>query len=290
MDVGIVGLGTMGGRMAERLIEARHRVIAFDVSSAAREQAAASRVEIAASVADVAASTSVVLLSLPTPEHVESVVTGPNGILERPAPELVVVDTSTVDPDTTRRMAARAARSGIAYLDAPVLGRPDSCGAWTFPVGGDEEALARARPALEVLGKNVIHTGHSGTGNAIKLLNNLMFGAINSVTAEAMALCEAVGIPPAAFLDVVSDSGAATVSPLFRQSGRKIVDGDSSPTFTIDLMHKDVALAAAMAGGTASGLTMANAVLSLTEAAREAGIGGEDTSAIVKVYRSRLDS
>jgi 3-hydroxyisobutyrate dehydrogenase-like beta-hydroxyacid dehydrogenase len=288
MDVGIIGLGIMGGRMAGRLIEAGHRVVAFDVSPAAIENASAAGVTVAGSAAEVAGMVPVVLLSLPAPAHVERAVIGEDGLLTSPRDGLIVLDTSTVDPETTRRMAARAMAAGVAYLDAPVLGRPDSCGAWTFPVGGDEDALNRARPVLESLGTAIIHAGPPGTGNAIKLLNNLMFGGINAVTAEAMALCETIGVSPRTFFEIVADSGAATVSPLFHQTGRKIIERDFDPTFTIDLMQKDVALATAMIGDRQNALTIGNAVLSLAAAAQADGLGGEDTSAVVKVYASRL--
>lgn len=283
MNVGVIGLGTMGLPMATALAGSGHRVVAYDVSASAMERAAAIGAVPASSPAGVGGSTEVVLLSLPTPAHVETVVTGPDGVLAHPRAGLVVLDTSTVDPETTRRMAGYADAAGVAYLDAPVLGRPDACGRWTFPVGGDPAALDRARPALEPLGTPV-HVGPPGTGNAVKLLNNLMFGAINAITAEAMAACEAAGVPPRAFFETVADSGAATVSPLFRQVGQKIVEGDFTPTFTVDLMRKDVSLALAMLERGGIEPIVGNAVLAQIERARAVGLGAEDTSAVVKVY------
>ncbi|MBA2754565.1 MAG: NAD(P)-dependent oxidoreductase [Chloroflexia bacterium] len=288
MDVGIIGLGAMGGQMAAALVAAGHRVLAYDVSVPALERAAAAGAEAAVSCAEVGAAASVILLSLPTPAHVEAVVIGAAGILTGPADGLIVVDTSTVDPDTTRRLAATAATVGVDYLDAPVLGRPDACGNWTFPVGGDPAALDRARPILEVLGRAVVHVGPPGSGNAIKLLNNLMFGAINAITAEVMANCAAVGVSPRVFYETVASSEAATVSPLFRALGSKILEGDYAPVFTVDLMHKDVALAMAMLDEARAPLIVGSAVLSLIGLARAAGYGAEDSSAIVKVYETLL--
>jgi 3-hydroxyisobutyrate dehydrogenase-like beta-hydroxyacid dehydrogenase len=288
MDVGIIGLGAMGGPMAAALAGAGQRVLAYDVSSAAVTCAAAAGAVIATSSAEVGANAPVVLLSLPSPAHVASVVEGDDGLLSRPRQNLVIVDTSTVDPDSSRRLAQRAEATGVAYLDAPVLGRPDACGRWTFPVGGDAQALERARPVLEALGA-VTHVGASGTGNAIKLLNNLMFGAINAISAEVMASCEAVGVSPRVFFETVAGSQAATVSPLFRQVGSKIVDGDFTPTFTIDLMHKDVSLALDMLATGGVSPQVGDAVLAQIERAREAGLGREDTSAVVKLYELESD-
>lgn len=284
MNIGIIGLGAMGFPMTGALLAAGHRVTAFDVSETALGRAVAAGAEIAASPAAIGAAVDVALLSLPKPEHVEAVVAGENGLLGDPTDGLVIVDTSTVDPETTRRMAAFAAERGVGYLDAPVLGRPDACGRWTLPVGGDPASLERIRPALDVLAQRVVPVGPSGAGNAIKLLNNLMFGAINAVTAEAVAACAAVGVSPATFYEAVAGSEAATVSPLFRQVGRKMVEADYEPIFTVDLMRKDVALAVAMLAAGGIEPRIGEAVLAQIEEAQAAGLGHEDTSAVAKLY------
>jgi 3-hydroxyisobutyrate dehydrogenase-like beta-hydroxyacid dehydrogenase len=197
------------------------------------------------------------------------------------------VDTSTVDPDTTRRMAAEAAKAGVGYLDAPVLGRPDACGRWTMPVGGDAGTLERVRPALEALG-GIAHVGGSGSGNAIKLLNNLMFGAINAVTAEVFAAAERVGVSPERFYETVAASDAATVSNLFRALGPKILERDFSPTFAMSLLDKDNRLAVEMMERAGAPVMVGDMVKSLNGLALAAGHSGEDTSALVKVYEALL--
>lgn len=288
MDVGVIGLGTMGGRMVSALLRAGHHVVAYDVSADALRRAVAEGASAATSSGEVGASARVVLLSLPAPAHVEAAVAGDDGLLAHPSDGLVIVDTTTVDPGTTRRLAERATAVGVGYLDAPVLGRPESCGHWTFPVGGDGAALEMVRPVLAVLGRSVVHVGESGAGNAVKLLNNLMFGAINAITAEVMAACKLVGVSPRTFYETVANSEAATVSPLFRALGPKMLDGDYAPVFTVDLMHKDIALAMTMLDETHASLIVASAVLALTSLARGAGHGAEDSSAVVKVYETLL--
>jgi 3-hydroxyisobutyrate dehydrogenase-like beta-hydroxyacid dehydrogenase len=284
MNVGMIGLGAMGGPMTRALLGAGHAVSVFDVSAAALERATDGGATAADSAAGVASVSEVVLLSLPTPALVERVMTGSDGVLAGANPHLVVADTSTVDPDSTRRMAELARPEGVAYLDAPVLGRPDACGRWTMPVGGDPDALERAHPALAALASTVTHVGGPGTGNAIKLLNNLMFGAINAISVEVMAACERVGVDPRTFYETVATSGAATVSPLFQHVGRTIIEGDYTPVFTVDLLHKDVSLALEMIANAGGSSPVGEATLDQIERARAAGLGPEDTAAVAKLF------
>jgi 3-hydroxyisobutyrate dehydrogenase-like beta-hydroxyacid dehydrogenase len=258
------------------------------VSTAAVERTVAVGAKPARSGVEVGAAAQVVLLSLPLPEDVVAVVASEEGLLSRPADGLVVVDMSTVDPDTTRQLASRAAAVGVGYLDAPVLGRPDACGKWTLPIGGDSTIMERARPALEPVARTITHVGESGAGNAIKLINNLMFGAINSITVEAFAIAALVGVSPRQFYNTVVDSGAATVSNLFRQLGPKILEEDFSPTFTVDLLQKDNRLAIAMVEDRQASVILGSAVTALNGLAQASGYGSEDTSAAIKVYEKVL--
>lgn len=286
MTVGLVGVGTMGSRMLARLLESGHSVVARDIAPEAERRAAQAGATVVGSPADVARRASLALLSLPVPADVDQVVAGDDGLLAGAQPGTIIVDLSTVDPDTTRRNASRAAAWGVGYLDAPVLGRPPGCGKWTLPVGGESADLERARPVLEVLAARVIHVGLSGAGNTVKLLNNMMFSAINAVTAEVLAVCAALGMDPKVFVDTVADSGAATVSNLFRELGPKILARDFSAAFSIDLLHKDVRLALEMASGVKAPTLITPAGLVLIEMARARGYGAEDTGAVVKVFEA----
>lgn len=284
MHVGLIGLGTMGSRMAERLITEGHTVVGRDISPAAETRASALGVNLCATPAKVATGVEVVLLSLPTPEDVAEVVSGPDGLLSSAKEGLVVVDLSTVDPASTRRMAARVAEHHLDYLDAPVLGRPQGCGQWTLPVGGGEAALEKARRVLEPLAKRIVHVGPSGHGNVVKLLNNLMFGAINSITAEIMAICTKVGMPPSTLFETIAGSGAASVSNLFLELGPKMLDRDYSPLFALDLLHKDNQLALQMAEEAGATVVLSRTTQLLNELGRARGLGAEDTSALIKLY------
>lgn len=285
MDVGVIGLGTMGARMVDALLGAGHRVFVHDISETAMDRVVASGARAARSSAEVGGgAVRVVLLSLPRPEHVADVVAGEAGLLSGAADGLTIVDTSTVDPGTSRKLSREAQTVGAGYLDAPILGRPDACGNWVLPVGGDADALDAATPVLGVLASTVKHAGESGAGNAIKLLNNLMFGAINAITVEVFAAAPLVGVSPQIFYETVTGSDAATVSKLFREVGRKILEEDFSSTFTLELLHKDNALAMQMIRDVGGEAVVGSAVETLNGLARARGRGTEDTSAAIKLY------
>jgi len=281
--IGLVGFGIMGASMATRFIEAGSNVVAYDVDDGARERAQALGCEVVGSPAAVADNTAIIVVSLPRAEHVTSVVQGPGGLLEGAAPGSVIVDTSTVDPQTTQANAAVSAARQVGYLDAPVLGRPQGVGNWTLPVGGDEAELHRVEPVLRVVASRIVHVGPSGHGNTLKLLNNLMFGAINSATCETFALADRLGLDRRLLFDTIVESGAATVSNLFRELGPKILEGDFEPQFSVDNLAKDIGLGLAMARSAGLSLDVGEAGQRLNQRAQAAGHGHEDTAAIVTV-------
>lgn len=291
MRIGVVGVGTMGSRMAGALCAAGHEVLARDIAPQAEARARELGARVLPSPSALAGEApDAILLSLPLPSDVADVVAGRDGILAGARPPLVVVDLSTVDPSSTRRMAELARARGVDYLDAPVLGRPQNCGKWSLPVGGDAASLAKASPALSALAARIVPVGPSGAGNAIKLLNNLMFGAINAVTAEVIAVCGRCGVAPDVFFDLVSSSGAATVSNLFLELGPKMLRRDYSPLFTIDLLAKDDRLGLEMAAAVGAPLILSRTTQMLNELAAASGLGAEDTSALVKVYERLYDT
>ncbi|MGW0229968.1 NAD(P)-dependent oxidoreductase [Actinopolymorpha singaporensis] len=281
--VGIVGTGTMGSAVAD-VLRPHHRLVVWDVDEASvRRQEAAGSV-VATDVAELATEADVVLLSLPGPDVVRTVVAGECGVLAAASGPRVIADLSTVDPGTARAMATAAAEAGVGYLDAPVLGRPHRCGAWTLPVGGAEADLALARPVLEKVASRVIRVGDVGAGSILKLLNNLMFGAINAITAETMAAAERLGLDPQTYYSTLADSGAASVSNLFREIAPKIAARDWSPAFTVDLLAKDNRLGLAVLEDAGITAPVARAVVGLNEDGHSAGLGALDTSALVQLF------
>ena len=194
------------------------------------------------------------------------------------------ISRSSIAPSQPESTAAEP--GGVGYLDAPVLGRPRGVGSWTLPVGGEEAGLRRAEPVLRVVASRIVPMGPPGSGNTVQLPNNLMFGAINGVTAEVFALAERVGMEPELFFETVVDSGAATVSGLFRDIGPRMVAGDFEPAFSIDNLEKDNGLGLAMADETGLRLEVIEAAQRLNRRARQAGLGDRDTAAVLRVVEA----
>jgi 3-hydroxyisobutyrate dehydrogenase-like beta-hydroxyacid dehydrogenase len=289
MEIGLIGVGNMGILCASALIQGGHTVIAHDVDPGRLRQARELGAMPVDSPQSVTEQARIILLVLPGPAQVEAVVTGAKGLFAGARAGQIIVDLSTVDPETTRQMGARAEKVGVGYLDAPILGRPSALGQWVLPVGGDPVTLECCRPVLESLARKVIHVGPLGAGNTLKLLNALMFSAINAMTAEMMAISVKAGISPKVLFETLSESQAATVSGLFKEVGAKIVARDFEPVFAVDLMCKDNRLAIAMARDCNAPPILASTVQVLNELASARGLGAEDTSAVVKVYQELFD-
>lgn len=284
--VGIVGLGVMGRAVAGRLLESGVRVKGVDAATSCVEQAKAIGVTVCAGLAELAATVDWVILFLPGPAEIAACVAGPDGLLSALGKGSVIIDMATSSPANTVAMDASARAAGIQYIDAPVLGRPASVGKWSLPIGGDPGVLEEVRPLLELLAANVTYIGPSGSGHKVKLLNNLMFGAINAMTAEMMAVAERVGIEPAKLYDVITASGAATVSNLFKEAGRRVCENRyDDPTFTLALLGKDVRLGLEMAEAAGAPIVVGRSVDYLNKLACAQGLGAEDTSAMWKCVK-----
>lgn len=280
--IGLIGIGVMGRTVAVKVIEGGHPVLAYDVSPACIEKAAALGVSIAPTLSDVARQARVILMLLPGPADVKACVAG---LLAAAAPGTVIVDMATSDPATTVEMAELARARSVGYVDAPVLGRPATVGKWALPAGGRPEDIDRCRPVLKLFAAHVPHVGPPGAGHKIKLLNQMMFGAINAMTAEMMAVAERIGIPPKLLFDTITLSQAGTVSNLFKELGGRVAEGRyDDPTFTVDLLIKDVALGVKMAKEGGAPPILGRTVELINEVARAQGFGSSDTSAMWQSY------
>jgi 3-hydroxyisobutyrate dehydrogenase-like beta-hydroxyacid dehydrogenase len=273
----------MGRPIAEALA-GRGPVVVYDVRESAAAEAKSSDLTVADSLGDLAARCPTVLLSLPGPAEVSAVLAG---LLAGGATPLVL-DTSTIGPDSARANGEIAAAAGATYLDTPVLGRPDLVGGWTIPVGGAALAYDLAAEVLAPLATRVVHVGDLGAAATLKVVNNLMFSVINAATAEALLLAKAAGIDPGLFVDTILDSGAATVSGLFRSIAPRAVDGDFAPTFSLDLVRKDNDLAVQLANSLGLELTVGSAARDLHDRAVIAGHGAEDSIAVLRVLEAEF--
>lgn len=265
-------------------------VMAYDKFTAAAESAKEMGAEIALTPAELAAHASVILMSLPGPVQLQEVLFGEAGLKEGLTSDHVVIDTSTVDPQTTRINAKGVEETGAVYLDCPILGRPSATGKWMLPTGGNPEALEKVKPVLLTFASDAVAVGDHGAGNALKLLNQLMFSCINAISSEVMAICDHVGIDKEIFYNTVAGSSAATVSGLFREVGKSIVnDGYDTPAFTVDLLIKDAKLGLQMAKEADAPSVIAGTVQLYNEIAHAEGLGMQDTSALYKVFSRHYD-
>jgi 3-hydroxyisobutyrate dehydrogenase-like beta-hydroxyacid dehydrogenase len=276
--VGVVGLGAMGLPIANALTT-RRPVLVYDAAPAASSRAEGVGLRVAGSLTELAQSCNTVLLSLPSATVVEEVVAeiAPN------APGLLILDTSTIGPEDSRRIGALALADGSTYLDTPILGRPDMVGSWTIPVGGPVAAHAAVADVLAPIAQRVVHVGDLGSAATLKVANNLMFSVINAVTAEALLLAQAAGLDPGVFVDTVMGSGAATVSGLFRSIAPRAVEGKFDPTFSLELVRKDNDLAVQLATSLGLELAVGSAARDLHDRAVLAGHGAEDSVAVLRL-------
>lgn len=272
LEVAMIGTGTMGRPMALQVLDGGHRTRVYDHLPAAVADlvdAGARRYLDAASAADGA---DVVLLSLPGPADVVQAVTGERGVLVAPTLPRAVVDLSTNDVATVRRLHDRCAAAGVAFLDAPVSGGVGRArtGSLTVLVGGTAEDLAAVRSVLDCIGDPIIHVGAAGAGAIAKIVNNQLFLTAGLAVQEAYVLAAALGMAPAdvhAIIGVSSAGPYAALAPLLL--GRRFDD----VVFRLDIAAKDLALAVASATAVGADVPMTTAGAGLYADAVAAGDG-----------------
>lgn len=243
MKVGVIGTGQIGSRMAARLLNAGHEVWVHDI----RREAAAGLVKAGAkwadSPAEVAAATEMTIVSVPGPAQAEEVALGPNGVIGAAKKGHVYVDTTSSYPTLIQQIAAKGKEKGIYVVDAPLTGGQwgAESGTLIFITGGDKEALDKARPILDILAKKVFHMGPSGSGNATKLVNNMIGQIETHAFAEAFALAAKFGLDLKQVLEFLStaDVGSGILTKFYANKGLK---GDFEPGFSVDLAYKDQTL------------------------------------------------
>jgi 3-hydroxyisobutyrate dehydrogenase len=280
--VGVVGLGNMGRGMALTLRRGGHRVLGCDALAAARERLAGEGIETFASVAPLCAEAGLVILSLPTAAIVEAVVAGADGVLAHGRPGLLVADTSTSHPETTRRLAQQLAGAGMAMIDAPVSGGPKAAhaGTMTMVMGGAEADVARAMPVLEHLSKVRVHVGPVGAGHVAKIVNNLLCAAHLLTAAEALRIAQAADVDPERLLEGLNaGSGRSGVTMVNLPTW--VLNGAFDSGFTMGLMRKDVRLAAQFVAELGLDLPMAADTARIWAASAAALGDGEDFNRIV---------
>jgi 3-hydroxyisobutyrate dehydrogenase len=283
--VAMIGVGNMGGRMGRRLLAAGYPLTISDPSLELVDALVGEGAVAAVSAAEAAREAELVILSLPTPAIVEAVVTGEQGVLQTAQPGTTVVDMSTGDPGTARRVEAACRVAGVNFLDAPVsrgvMGAEK--GTLLIMVGGDEEVLEAARPVLSVLGSEIVHVGGPGSGQVVKLCNN-MLSAINM---QALGEVLVTGVKAGVDLEVLArvlTAGTGGSWGLSNHLPATIFAGDDSTRFALDLMHKDVWLFMRAAEEQGLATPLAAVAAQTLRMAKSEGFGPRDYSAIIRYF------
>ncbi len=281
-EIGFIGLGIMGLPMARNLMKAGFKltIVAGHAKDAVKELQAAGAA-VVASPKEAAAATELVVTCLPDTPDVRQVATGADGLLAGAKPGLIVVDHSTIAPMAAREIAAACAEKGVAFLDAPVSGGQQGAiaGTLSIMVGGEAEALQRAMPVLEAMGKKIVHVGASGAGQFTKACNQIICAITWQAIGEGMALGVKAGVDPAKMLEAVS-AGAARCWALEVRTPR-LLDGDFKPGFMAKLQHKDLVIATDAAKQLGVPLPVTSLVTEFYAALKTAGKGEWDTSSLV---------
>jgi len=290
-SVGFIGLGTMGGPMAQNLVKAGVSVVVCDANpNATKPFAGRPGVTVARSAADVAAGTNALFTCLPNDEIVRAAYLGAEGVAAGGARGLVTCDCSTVSPEVTVDLNRALAGQGITHMDTPMLGsQPQAVsGEIFFIVGGDQATLTTIAPYLAIMGTRHMYVGPSGTGNRVKLVHNGL-GAVTAVAvAEALAVVVQAGVDPYVFYEVVRNGGGMAYGTYFERRVKRMLDGDFTPTFMAELMHKDVKLALNLARSAGVPTPLLEETKRSYDEAVDSGWAKEDFSAVTHVVEKRI--
>jgi 4-hydroxybutyrate dehydrogenase/sulfolactaldehyde 3-reductase len=283
--IGFIGLGRMGRPMASNLRKKGFELAVHDVNPEPVRVLEGLGARAANGAAGVAQASDVVITMLPSSVEVEATVLGPDGVLANSRAGQIVMDMSTVEPQTTDRLAAAAAARGVSVVDAPVgrLAQHADRGESLFMVGASDADFKRVLPLLQAMGTTIHHCGKVGSGIRTKLVNNYLAIVSCQLNAEALALSQRFGLDLAKTLEVLYGT-TATNGQLKINWPNKVLAGDISPGFTIDLAHKDLSLILAAAQAAKVPLPVAAAAREMFTAARARGFGLSDFSGIVDAF------
>jgi 3-hydroxyisobutyrate dehydrogenase len=292
--IGFIGLGNMGMPMAQNLIKAGHQVEGFDVYGAAVEKLRAAGGAGAASAKVAASRADVVITMLPSGNEVREVYLGAAGVLESANAGTLLIDSSTIDVDTARVVAAAAEAKGLPMIDAPVSGGVGGAQAatLTFMVGGSDAAFIRAKPLLEAMGKTIVHAGGPGNGQAAKICNNLILGVSMIAVSEAFALAEKLGLDHQKLFDISSKSSGQCWSmtsycPVPGPVPTSPANRDYQAGFTAAMMLKDLKLAQDAARTADAAIPLGAEAAALYGLYVAQGQGARDFSGIIRFLRGQ---
>jgi 3-hydroxyisobutyrate dehydrogenase len=288
-SIAFIGLGNMGGPMTANLVKAGHKVVAFDLVAASRDQAKADGATIAESSVAAVKGADTVITMLPAGKHVLSVW---NDVVPSMTKGALIIDCSTIDVESAKAAHVLAAKHGMASVDAPVSGGTGGArgATLTFMCGGDDKAFAAAKPVLEKMGKRIVHCGGGGAGQAAKICNNMILAVSMIAVGEAFALAEKLGLSHQALFDVVSTSSGqcwalTSYCPVPGPVPTSPANNGYKPGFAAALMVKDLTLAQDAAKSTGAATPLGKHAQEIYKAFDASGNGGVDFSGVIQHIR-----
>ncbi|MFD7415453.1 2-hydroxy-3-oxopropionate reductase [Kitasatospora purpeofusca] len=280
--IAFIGLGIMGSPMAANLVRAGHHVTGYNLTQPQIDALVAVGGHGATSIADAVKDAEVVITMVPADPHVEQVVLGEGGVLEHARPGTLLIDMSSITPQTSIKVGAAAKEKGVRALDAPVSGGEAGAveAVLSIMVGGAAEDFAEAEPLFASLGTTVVHVGPAGAGQTVKAANQLIVAVNIQVLAEAVVFLENAGVDLAAALDVLG--GGLAGSTVLNRKKANMLDREFAPGFRIDLHHKDMGIVTDAARAVGAALPVGAVVAQLVASARANGDGSLDHSALLR--------
>lgn len=283
--VALIGAGAMGGAIGARLVETGNTVAVFDLNKDMVQQLVDKGAVAASSAADAAAQSDYVITSLNAPRIVDIAVFGDGGVAEGAKEGTVIIDMSSIDPEATKTLAAKAAERGLRWVDSPLSGGAPKAliGALTLMAGGDADDVAAAHNVLKYVASNYTHMGPSGAGQTTKLINQVLCGLGFVAIAEATQLALDAGVDAAKIPQALK--GGRADSALLQEYMPRFVDKDYRRTGRIDNMVKDLNGAQDLARLTNTAMPLTAACAEIHRMLTAAGLGGEDQAAVMEFFK-----
>ena len=282
MKIGFIGLGRMGLPMAQRLLDAGHALTVYNRSQGGVQKLVAQGAHVALSPEDVARQVEVLITCLLTPAQSEAIFLGDKGAIHGARSGQIFIDTATIDPMTTRRIAAALAEKGIVLIDAPISGGPNGAAAGTLSImiGGDTAAVDKMRPLFDVLGKKIFHMGAVGSGVSTKICNQILTGTNHALVAEAMVLGTKLGIDPQRLFEVLKVSSGQSTS-LERAVPNYFLPRNFEAAYSVEGIIKDLECAISAAKSYGVRLLLPTIAQQMYQEASGLGHGHKDVAAVV---------
>lgn len=283
MKIGFIGLGKMGGGLARNLIRAGYDVVVYDLSTEAVSKTVQLGGRASASAAGAASDADCLFTSLPMPADLENLLLGDKGLYRLMKPGATLIDVSTIDPQTARKLADGAEERGLSFLACPLGKGPAQAEEGSEPIfaGGKKEVYAKWLDVLKKIGNPVYYSGDVEQSTAFKLISNLIGMTNLAVLSEGLKIGEKAGIEPALLQELLKDTGADSFQLKVR--GPWILNDDFAPRFSVNLALKDVRLGVGMAENWGQAAEFCKLALNYYIEAREKGFGNEDCNAVYKV-------